>query len=142
MTRQEELNEAWCEYRGMCSTEIVQALAFALKWADAHPHWTSVEDELPRCNIPYTNWDGSPSDVMESERVVALIDNVEVCIATLNQNIDEDTKKPAVEPYWFAEGETEDGGWIAGRVTHWMPMPQAQVLSNVEKTGKNQKERR
>lgn len=34
MTRQEELNEAWCKYRGKCSTEIIQALAFALKWAD------------------------------------------------------------------------------------------------------------
>jgi hypothetical protein len=53
MTRQEELNEAWCKYRGKCSTEIIQALAFALKWADAHHHWTSVEDELPKENGRY-----------------------------------------------------------------------------------------
>ena len=32
MTRQDELNEAWCKYMGKCSTEIIQALAFALRW--------------------------------------------------------------------------------------------------------------
>ena len=47
MTRQEELNEVWCKYMGKCSTEIMQALAFALRWCNEHPHWISVEDELP-----------------------------------------------------------------------------------------------
>ena len=47
MKRQDELNEAWCKYMGKCSTEIMQALAFALRWTDAHPRWISVEDELP-----------------------------------------------------------------------------------------------
>lgn len=47
MKRQEELNEAWCKYRGKCSTEIMQALAFALRWCDEHPAWISVEDALP-----------------------------------------------------------------------------------------------
>ena len=47
MTRQDELNEAWCKYMGKCSTEIIQALAFALRWCDEHPQWISVEDELP-----------------------------------------------------------------------------------------------
>ena len=63
MTRQEELNEAWCKYMGKCSTEIIQALAFALKWADAHPHWISVEDELPKYKqwvIAHTKHDDPP----------------------------------------------------------------------------------
>jgi hypothetical protein len=47
MTRQDELNEAWCKYMGKFSTEIMQALAFTLRWCDAHPHWIPVEDELP-----------------------------------------------------------------------------------------------
>ena len=46
MKRQDELN-AWCKYMGKCSTEILQALAFALRWCDAHPNWISVDDELP-----------------------------------------------------------------------------------------------
>lgn len=51
MKRQDKLNEAWCKYMGKFSTEIMQALAFALRWADEHPHWISVEDELPPCNV-------------------------------------------------------------------------------------------
>lgn len=51
MTRGEQLNEAWCKYMNKCSTEIMQALAFALRWADEHPHWISVEDELPPWNV-------------------------------------------------------------------------------------------
>lgn len=48
MTREEELNEAWCKYMNKCSTEIMQALAFALRWCEEHPHWISVVDELPK----------------------------------------------------------------------------------------------
>lgn len=58
MTRQDELNEAWCKYRGKCSTEIMQALAFALRWCDEHPEWKSVEDELPPCNVFVITCDG------------------------------------------------------------------------------------
>jgi hypothetical protein len=47
MTRLEELNEAWCKQMNKCSTEIMQALAFALRWCEEHPQWISVEDELP-----------------------------------------------------------------------------------------------
>lgn len=48
MTREEQLNEAWCKYRCKCNTEIMQALAFALRWCDEHPRWISVDDELPK----------------------------------------------------------------------------------------------
>lgn len=123
MTREEKKDELIALFV-IGAMPIGDLIDECFEFGSHHPRWISVEDELPRCNIPYTNWDGSPSDVMESERVVALIDNMEVCVATLNQNIDEDTKKPAGEPYWFDEGETEDGGWIAERVTHWMPTPQ------------------
>ena len=57
MTRQEELNEAWCKYMGKCSTEIMQALAFALRWCDEHPNWISVEDELPKKDGKYLFYD-------------------------------------------------------------------------------------
>lgn len=45
MTREEELNEAWCKYMGKCSTEIMQALAFALRWADEHPKLVVIPPE-------------------------------------------------------------------------------------------------
>jgi hypothetical protein len=47
MKRQEELNDAWYKEMGKGSVAIMQALAFALRWCDQHPHWISVEDELP-----------------------------------------------------------------------------------------------
>ena len=51
MTRQDELNEAWCRYMNKCSTEIMQALAFALRWCDEHPAWISVDDALPKVGV-------------------------------------------------------------------------------------------
>jgi len=88
------------------------------------PHWISVEDELPRCYIPYNNWDGTPSDVLESEKVTALLSDGTICIATFNQNLDVDTDNPIGSPYWFDEGHPEDGDRIRGEVTHWMALPQ------------------
>ena len=46
---------------GKCSTEIIQALAFALRWADAHPNWISVEDELPEERGWYLVYDANMS---------------------------------------------------------------------------------
>jgi hypothetical protein len=33
----------------------MQALAFALRWADEHPNWISVEDELPKRDELFTH---------------------------------------------------------------------------------------
>ena len=62
MTRQDELNEAWCKYMGWCSTEIMQTLAFTLRWCDEHPNWISVEDELPPCNVFVLTCDGQENE--------------------------------------------------------------------------------
>ena len=64
MTRQDELNEAWCKYMGKCSTEIMQALAFALRWCDQHPRWISVEDELPEENKWVLTYNGSSINLL------------------------------------------------------------------------------
>lgn len=64
MTRQDELNEAWCKYRGKCSTEILHALAFALRWCDEHPHWISVEDELPEQNKWLLTYNGTSINLL------------------------------------------------------------------------------
>lgn len=119
------------------------AFEAGVEWADGHPNWISVEDELPRCYIPYNNWDGTPSDVLESEKVIALLSDGTICIATFNQNLDVDTDKPTGSPYWFDEGHPEDGDRIRGEVTHWMSLPQRHaVLSSLEIAGKNWKEKK
>ena len=115
--------------------EDIVAAAFlnGIDYAEHHPHWISVEDELPRCYIPYNNWDETPSDVLESEKVLALLSVGTICIATFNQNLDVDTDKPTGSPYWFDEGHPEDGDRIRGEVTHWMTLPQPPaVLSSLE----------
>ena len=125
MKRQEELNEAWCSYRGKCSTEIIQALSFALRWCDEHPHWISVEDELPKCDQPFYDYFGDIDDELVcSEEMLVLIGG-KVYIATLNQDMH--NGKPRGEPYWIDE-RADDSSWIGNKpetiVTHWMPTPQ------------------
>ncbi len=109
MKRQDELNEAWCKYMGKCSTEIMQALAFALRWADEHPHWISVADELP------PRWEKYP----HLSKNVLCSDGVNVM----------------VNYYDYNEAEWTYGVGMS-HITHWMPMPQPLVVSKMENTEK------
>lgn len=104
MKRQDELNEAWCKYMGKCSTEIMQALAFALRWTDEHPHWISVGEELPPRKSEYDDL---------SNNVLAT-DGKEIYESVYNH----DSKD------WF----THDM-WRLYNITHWMPMPQAPIVA-------------
>ena len=118
MTRQEQLNEAWCKYMGKCSTEIMQALAFALRWCDQHPNWISVEDELPE----------------RDEDVLILTPQNLVHIAAYKYR-DLQTKA-----HVFASGID---GYNWNNVTHWQHLPQQpEKLSSLERTGKNWKEQK
>lgn len=115
MKRQDKLNEAWCKYMGKCSTEILQALAFALRWCDSHPHWISVEDELPKINPNDNEWEYS-DDV-----IVALKDG---SIAIGRYELD----KSIGEHYWVFYGVDKDL-----IVTHWMPKPSVEHLKKGDK---------
>lgn len=95
MKRQDELNEAWCKYMNKCSTEIMQALAFALRWCDSHPHWISIEDELP------PRWETNP--------------NVSDTVITYGFLGD---THPIVELNHYHFG---DKRWFYSQATHWMP---------------------
>lgn len=106
MTRQEELNEAWCRYRNKCSTEIMQALAFALRWADSNPQWISVVDELP----PLNGFIGSKSIPVFAVREHK--DYVDVGICAYDY-------------------EAKDWDTLEN-VTHWMPLPAPPLVSVLE----------
>lgn len=76
-------------------------------WADAPPHWISVDDELPN----------------NYEPVIAAFGRhfARVCFHCGDTwYLD---NPPVAEPMYG--------------ITHWMPLPQPPVLSNSEKTGKN-----
>lgn len=98
MKRQEELNEAWCKYMGKCSTEIIQALSFALRWCDEHPHWISVEDELPPKEKNVLIWSSGSKEVM------------------IGYYIGRNWQRKTNDFYSYVD----DGYWH--NVTHWMPL--------------------
>ena len=104
MKRQDELNEAWCKYMGKCSTEIMQALAFALRWCDQHPNWISVKDKKP--------------ELKHSE------DNMKYSDTVIVTNGKYSTSARWVHNTWAGwYGWYDDGDEELKDVTHWMPRP-------------------
>ena len=98
MTRQDELNEAWCKHMNKCSTEIMQALAFALRWCEEHPQWISVEDELPPLKQRVLIYDEDEDVMIVDERWVDYYNNSNTGTG------------------WEWSSELDP--------THWMPLPQ------------------
>lgn len=111
MTRYEEIKEMTkITASHMTSDKDMQvAFADALRrgalWADAHPHWISVEEE-PKINPNDSEWEYS-DDV-----IVALKDG---SIAVGRYERDNSTG----EHYWVLYGVDKDLV-----VTHWLPLPQ------------------
>lgn len=87
--------------------EIAQAFEDAMRYADAHPNWISVEDELPPKNSEYG----------------ALSNNV---LATDGKEIYE-----SVYNHDFGEWFTHDL-WAINNITHWMPLPSIEHLKEKE----------
>lgn len=111
MTREKEISKAALEY---ANEEIVaapyDAFMAGAEWADAHPHWISVEDELPKIG----------------KDVLVLREDGEMQVAhQYNETI----------ARWWSV----DGFPLKNNVTHWMPLPQAPSSSekpnNCEKGG-------
>ncbi len=109
MKRQDELNEAWCKYMNKCSTEIMQALAFALRWCNEHPHWISVKDRKPKFK--------RENDYFQYSEMVIVTDGEYRTSANWVHSI--------AGWYGWYNGDEELEG-----VTHWMPMPSVEHLKN------------
>ena len=108
------------EIRAAMKAAYVAGADYAL---DTVQHWISVEDELPKIEEPYFDYNDEVCDDLKcSKKVIVFADN-DFHIATLNQNYDDGEKSG--KPYWFDEEHSEDGAWLDGKVTHWMPLPQA-----------------
>lgn len=110
MTREEEIDKAgldWYYQSNERDIDIATAFMMGGKWADAHPHWISVDEELPKINPNDSEWEYS-DDV-----IVALKDG---SIAVGRYERDNSTG----EHYWVLYGVDKD---LVD--THWMPLPQA-----------------
>ncbi|MBQ7690201.1 MAG: DUF551 domain-containing protein [Muribaculaceae bacterium] len=104
MKRQDELNAAWCKEMGEVTPDIMRALAFALRWADAHPGWRSVEDGLPPKESEYE-------------------DNSIVVLATDGNNVYNALYRSSE----FLSGWFTHDLWALDNITHWMPLPTPQT---------------
>lgn len=60
MTREKEILKAYNEQQTKLGNQEHTFMRGA-KWADAHPHWISVEDELPK------DWEGGKQFVLYTE---------------------------------------------------------------------------
>lgn len=81
------------QYKVMSAYEI--GFIEGAVWADAHPHWISVEEELP------PRWETNP--------------NVSVQVITCKY-VDRELQDIDMQRYIFG-----DGKWQYGDATHWMP---------------------
>ena len=100
MTREEEIEN----FLQKIGKGIFNAVGFdigfesGVEWADAHPHWISVEDEL------------SPTDDRgdESDDCIIVDEDGDIYVGYYNR----------MGNAWFSEG-----GRLVPHVTHWMPFP-------------------
>ena len=107
-SREGQLVLAWETKKHNLTGDQMEALTFALEWADAHPNWISVEDELPPKKSEY---DGLSNNVFAT-------DGKEIYESVYNHDFEE----------WF----THDL-WAINNITHWMPRPQAPLVTDLNK---------
>lgn len=105
MTRKEEIARASKDYHlnrhpNFTFGEYV-AFIHGAEWADRHPHWISVEDELPKIG----------------KDVLVLREDGEMQVA--HQYNEE------IARWWSV-----DGFPLKNNVTHWMPLPSVEHLKD------------
>lgn len=105
MTREEKITSL--KHLFMGGTSFEEVLKEAMDFADSHPHWISVKDELPKEN----------SGLAVVVNYMGHLDFMKYCKSGWHNN-----KRWCVPK---------------GIITHWMPLPKMPVLSKLESTRKN-----
>lgn len=108
-SREEQLILAWKTKNHNLTGDHIEALTFALEWADTHPHWISVEDELPPKESEYD-------------------DNSIVVLATDGN----DVYKALYRSNEYLSGWFTHDMWELDNITHWMPLPSVEHLKKGE----------
>jgi len=108
MAREEEIKEAaqkeMSKYPNFCIT--APAFRMGAEWADSHPHWISVKDELP----PTSDKDD------ESDDYLIVDSDGDMNVGYYNK----------MDELWFScDGHILDA-------THWMPLPSIEHLKEKE----------
>lgn len=112
MTRKEQIKE----YLRVIGSGDMENIPFdvgfecGVEWADSHPHWISVEDELPK----------------EGDAILAMQDIQGNHWFTACQFIKADVCRGIVDFFVKSDahiGISVDGKVTLGHVSHWMPLP-------------------
>lgn len=106
MTREKQILSAYQKLKEKLGSQEHTFMCAAI-WADSHPHWISVEDELPPKNSEY---DALSNNVLAT-------DGKEIYESVYNHDFEE----------WF----THDL-WAINNITHWMPLPSIEHLKEKE----------
>ena len=126
MTREEKIRLTADKY---CRDEYTRLGFIAdAEWADAHPHWISVDEELPK------DWEGEKQFVLYTEPYNE--DYSYMGRLRIGEYDGDESKLYLVaNNRWIIYGKN-DGNT---KVTHWMPLPQPPTCSekpnNCEKGG-------
>lgn len=91
------------------------------EWADSHPHWISVEDELPK-NFKIVEDSYYAGKFEETDIVMVAFDDGDFGFARYVHDFPNADEGEAW--YWFAEGNLSGVNLDDGDITHWMPLPQ------------------
>lgn len=109
-SREWQLVLAWVTKRHNLTGDQMEALTFALEWADSHTNWISVEDELPK----------------KGDAILAMQDIQGNHWFTACQFIKADVCRGIVDFFVKSDahiGISVDGKVTLGHVSHWMPRP-------------------
>lgn len=100
MTREEEIRQAQVAIYGTENCRAAEHFAHGASWADTHPHWISVEDELPPREKDVLIWSSGWNKAMIG----------------YYKNWNWQRKTNVFHSY------VDNGTWF--NITHWMPIPQ------------------
>lgn len=107
MTRKEQIKE----YLRVIGSGDMENIPFdvgfecGVEWADIHPHWINVEDELPKINHNGGEWEFS-------DDVIVYLKDGDIAVGRYERD------NSIGEHYWVLYGEDKDL-----IVTRWMPLP-------------------
>ena len=108
------------QYKVMSAYEI--GFIEGAVWADAHPHWISVEEELPK-DFKIVEDSFYAGKFEETDIVMVAFDDGDFGFARYVHDFPNAEEGEAW--YWFAEGNLSGVNLDDGEITHWMPLPQA-----------------
>ena len=126
MTRSEEIDKAGMEWFAKVKeyeADVATAFLAGAQWADQHPHWISVEDELPpmHCHLQDLGESTYGRGKIFCDSLPVVTHRVDGCI-DMHCLMFNGEKNEFVWGGWNGSlGEPFDGSMI----THWMPLPQA-----------------